>query len=90
MESQFVPEDYVRSTVRDTTEERINSVNQQLHSRSFLERIIEDFRLYGFGNQEFVMETAVDADAQPNGDQSGRGTRLSSLISRPSHIKLVM
>ena len=60
VESQFVPEDYVRSTVRDTTEERINSVNQQLHSRSFLERIIEDFRLYGFGNRNFLMETAVD------------------------------
>ena len=60
VESQFVPEDYVRSTVRDTTEERINSVNQQLRSRSFLERIIEDFRLYGFGKQDFLMEAAVD------------------------------
>jgi polysaccharide chain length determinant protein (PEP-CTERM system associated) len=60
VESQFVPEDYVRSTVRDTTEERINSVNQQLRSRSFLERIIEDLRLYGFGTKGFLMEAAVD------------------------------
>jgi polysaccharide biosynthesis transport protein len=60
VESQFVPEDYVRSTVRETMEERINSIKQQLHSRAFLGRIIEDFGLYGSGGKEFVMETAIE------------------------------
>jgi polysaccharide chain length determinant protein (PEP-CTERM system associated) len=60
VESQFVPEDYVRSTVRDTAEDRINSIRQQLNSRSFLQRIIEELQLYGFASQRnFVMESAV-------------------------------
>jgi len=57
-----VSEDYVRPTVRSTPEDRINSIREQLASRSFLERMIEQLRMYGYGTRlDFVMETAVKA-----------------------------
>jgi polysaccharide chain length determinant protein (PEP-CTERM system associated) len=44
--SQRVPESYVRSTVTDRIEDRLQSLKEQILSRSRLERIIEDLNLY--------------------------------------------
>jgi uncharacterized protein involved in exopolysaccharide biosynthesis len=43
---QRVPENYVRSTVTARIEDRLNSISQQILSRTRLERIIQDFDLY--------------------------------------------
>jgi polysaccharide chain length determinant protein (PEP-CTERM system associated) len=61
VEEPMVSEDYVRPTVRSTPEDRINSIRQQLASRTFLQRMIEQFQMYGYGRSGFDMEAAVKA-----------------------------
>jgi polysaccharide chain length determinant protein (PEP-CTERM system associated) len=41
-----VPDDYVRSTITARIEDRLNSITQQIQSRSSLERFITQFDLY--------------------------------------------
>ena len=43
---QRVPEDYIKSTVTATIEDRLSSISDQILSRSRLERIITDLDLY--------------------------------------------
>lgn len=47
IESQRVPQDYVKSIVTEDTAQRINTISQQILSTSNLEKIINDFRLFG-------------------------------------------
>jgi polysaccharide chain length determinant protein (PEP-CTERM system associated) len=55
-----VSQDYVNATPGSTAEDRINSIREQLASRSFLERMIEQLQMYGYGTRsDFVMEEAV-------------------------------
>jgi polysaccharide chain length determinant protein (PEP-CTERM system associated) len=57
-----VPDDIVRSTVRGNARDRINAIRSQVQSRSFMERLIEQYRLQGYGSDlEFSMERAVEA-----------------------------
>ena len=56
---QRVPESYVRSTVTARIEDRLQSIQQQIFSRSRLERIILDFDLYKTERQNAVMEDIV-------------------------------
>lgn len=57
---QRVPESYVRSTVVARIEDRLLSIQQQILSRSRLERIILDFDLYPEERQRLVMEDVVE------------------------------
>jgi polysaccharide chain length determinant protein (PEP-CTERM system associated) len=57
---QRVPETYVRSPVTTRIEDRLRTINQQIHSRSRLERIIKEFNLYPELRQ-IGMENAVEA-----------------------------
>ena len=43
---QQVPESYVRSTVTTRIEDRLQSISQQILSRTRLERIVQDLNLY--------------------------------------------
>ena len=43
---QRVPESYVRSTVTTRIEDRLQSISQQILSRTRLEQIVQDFNLY--------------------------------------------
>ena len=62
VESSFIPEDLVRPIVRTTVDDRINAIREQFSSRSFLERMIIDFRLYGYGTTKgFIMKNALEA-----------------------------
>jgi polysaccharide chain length determinant protein (PEP-CTERM system associated) len=56
---QRVPESYVRSTVTTKIEDRLQSISQQILSRTRLERIIQDFDLYKSERQAHVMEDVV-------------------------------
>lgn len=56
---QRVPEGYVKSTVTSRLEERLSSLNQQILSRSRLERIILDFNLYPSERRILAMEDVV-------------------------------
>lgn len=46
VEAQKVPEEFVRSTVTIPIEERLQSISQQILSRTRLERVIEKYHLY--------------------------------------------
>lgn len=46
LEAQRVPQNYVSSTISDSLENRLNTIYQQVHSRTNLEKIIKDFQLY--------------------------------------------
>lgn len=57
-----IAEDYVRPIVRMSPAERIDEIRVQVRSRSFLERIVQEFQLFGYGVlNDFNMEKAVDA-----------------------------
>src|SRR5688572_12753674 len=58
---QRVPESYVRSTVTTRIEDRLQSITQQILSRTRLERIIQDFDLYVDDRKTGIMEDIVEA-----------------------------
>jgi len=58
---QRVPEEYVRSTVTTRIEDRLQSLVQQILSRSRLERIIQDFDLYVEERRTGIMEDVVES-----------------------------
>jgi polysaccharide chain length determinant protein (PEP-CTERM system associated) len=57
---QRVPETYVKSTVTAKIEDRLQSITQEILSRTRLERIIRDFDLYGAERRTRLMETIVE------------------------------
>ena len=57
---QRIPESYVRATVTSRIEDRLQSIGQQILSRTFLERIILDFDLYSKARKTTVMENIVE------------------------------
>jgi polysaccharide chain length determinant protein (PEP-CTERM system associated) len=57
---QRVPESYVRSTVTARVEDRLQSISQQILSRTRLERIIHDFTLYDTELRTRLMEDIVE------------------------------
>jgi polysaccharide chain length determinant protein (PEP-CTERM system associated) len=57
---QQVPESYVRSTVTTRIEDRLQSISQQILSRTRLERIIQDFNLYTRERESGIMEDIVE------------------------------
>ena len=57
---QQVPESYVRSTVTSRIEDRLQSISQQILSRTRLERIIQDFNLYERERQVGIMEDVIE------------------------------
>jgi polysaccharide chain length determinant protein (PEP-CTERM system associated) len=58
---QRVPETYVRSTVTTRIEDRLQSISQQILSRTRLEKIIQDFNLYADRRNEDILENIVEA-----------------------------
>jgi len=57
---QRVPEAYVRSTVTTRIEDRLQSIAQQILSRTRLERVIQDFNLYTEERRVGIMEDVVE------------------------------
>ena len=57
---QRVPEAYVKSTVTTRIEDRLQSISQQILSRTNLERIIKDFNLYAEERKTGIMEDIVE------------------------------
>ena len=54
-----VPESYVRTTVNTRLEDRLQSIAQQVLSRTRLEKIIDDFNLYARQRRTGLMEDIV-------------------------------
>jgi len=57
---QQVPESYVRSTVTTKIEDRLQSLKQQILSRTKLEQIIRDNNLYAKERADGIMEDVVE------------------------------
>jgi polysaccharide chain length determinant protein (PEP-CTERM system associated) len=57
---QRVPENYVKSTVTARIEDRLQSIQQQILSRTRLERVIQDFNLYEEERRTGIMEDIVE------------------------------
>jgi polysaccharide chain length determinant protein (PEP-CTERM system associated) len=57
---QRVPEAYVRSAITTRIEERLQSISQQILSRTRLERIIQEFNLYADRRKTEIMEDIVE------------------------------
>jgi tyrosine-protein kinase Etk/Wzc len=55
---RVLPEDYIGSIVRDSVTARIDFIRQQLRSRTFLERIVQEFQLAGTRPDE--LEQAIE------------------------------
>src|SRR5688572_5540233 len=53
MTPRLVPEDYIRSLDRQTNNDQMEFVRQQLQSRTFLQRIIQEFHLAEPGPEGF-------------------------------------
>ena len=58
--AQKVPEDYVRSIVSTRVEDRLDSLNQKILSRTRLERIVENLNLYSDVRRTGTMEDVVE------------------------------
>jgi len=61
IQAQRVPENYVQSIVDSDTSSRINTLSQQILSRTNLEKIIKDFDLFvGPGYENVFMEEKIE------------------------------
>ena len=61
VEGQQVPQNYVQSIVSEDTAQRINTISQQILSRTNLEKIISDFDLFdGPGTENMFLEDKVE------------------------------
>ncbi|MGZ3536793.1 MAG: Wzz/FepE/Etk N-terminal domain-containing protein, partial [Thermodesulfobacteriota bacterium] len=46
VQPQAIPENYVRATLTDTVANRLNTISQEILSRTRLEKVIQEFELY--------------------------------------------
>jgi polysaccharide chain length determinant protein (PEP-CTERM system associated) len=75
---QKVPESYVKSTVTETLESRVQSIKPTILSRTRLEQIITEFNLYPEERQRRPMEDVV---AHMRNDDVAIGTRGGDSVS---------
>ena len=60
VQPQRIPESYVRSTLTDSISERLNTISQEILSRTRLEKVINEFNLYADITKKFHMEEIVE------------------------------
>jgi len=93
---QRVPTDYVRSVVSTDIDQRISTIKQQILSRTNLERIIEEFKLFSgpenadmfMENKIAVMRERIDVDVIRSSRRSGADA--FSVSYRASDPQMVM
>ena len=60
VQAQRVPESYVRPTLTESVSERLNTISQEILSRTRLERVIKEFNLYSDLLNKLHMEEIVE------------------------------
>lgn len=60
VEAQKVPEEYVKSAVTGSVEDRLSTIKQQILSRTLLTKIIDRYGLYKEGSQQMVTEEIIE------------------------------
>jgi polysaccharide chain length determinant protein (PEP-CTERM system associated) len=89
---QRVPESYVRSTITTRIEDRLQSISQQILSRTRLERIIQDFNLYPDERRTGITEDIVQRMRTQHIDirvQKGDAFSVSYIGSDPKTVMQV-
>lgn len=92
VQQQSVPTEYVRSVVTSSINQRINTISQQILSRSNLEKIIDQFGLYKdrpdmyMEDKVFQMRSRVEVKIE----QARHGTEAFSIRFRGSDPQRVM
>lgn len=88
IESQQIPEEYVRATVRSYVEERLQAITQQIISRPNLTRIINEFNLYADMRKKYATEVVIDRmrkdislDTISSADIRGRGSSAAKTVA---------
>jgi len=60
VQPQAIPESYVRSTITDTVVNRLNTISQEILSRTRLEKVIQEFNLYADIRKSLHLEEIVE------------------------------
>jgi succinoglycan biosynthesis transport protein ExoP len=88
VQPQSIPENYVRPTITDTVSNRLDTIAQQIMSRTLLENVIQQFNLYGDlrkkVSREEVVETmrkAIQVKIEKVGEENKQRTRNIFTIS---------
>ena len=96
VEGQTVPDDYVRSLVDESVGERLNTMSQQILSRTNLEKIIDEFKLFeGAERQGMFMEDKVaslrnDISISIAGDRRRGPTNAFTISFKGTEPQMVM
>ncbi|HKQ33753.1 MAG TPA: Wzz/FepE/Etk N-terminal domain-containing protein, partial [Nitrospiraceae bacterium] len=90
VESQKIPEEYVKALIGSSIEERLNSIQQQVMSRTLLAQMIQEFNLYqdvvSQGGSEAVIERLrKDIRVTTSATRSARGGVDAFAISFAHH-----
>lgn len=90
VEGQKIPENYVQAVIGPTIEERLNSLQQQVMSRTVLTKMIEEFGLYPEMIRASGMDVAVekvrkDIKVETMGAHSPRGSGIDSFSISFAH-----
>jgi len=64
VEPQQVPKEFVRSVVTDDANSMLNIISQQITSRTYLERIVDDFNLMPKNRPDILIEDVIEAIKQ--------------------------
>jgi polysaccharide chain length determinant protein (PEP-CTERM system associated) len=60
VQAQSIPENFVRSTITDSVINRLNTISQEILSRTRLERVIQEFDLYADLRNKVPMEVVIE------------------------------
>ena len=98
VQPQSVPENYVRPTITESVASRLNTISQEILSRTRLEKVIEEFNLYPDLRKkvpkEEVVETmrkAIEVKVQePRGDRRNPSTNSFTISYEGSEPRTVM
>lgn len=90
---QRVPESFVPSTVTTDVEDRLNTIRQQILSRTRLEQIIQEFQVFPEQRATAPMETLVDVMRRERigvSVQRGRGTQAFEVSFQDTNPRVAM
>jgi len=60
VQPQAVPESYVRSTITDSVANRLNTISQEILSRTRLEKVIQEFNMYADLRNKIPLEEIIE------------------------------
>ncbi len=97
VQPQAIPENYVRPTVTDTVANRLNTISQEILSRTRLEKVIQEFNLYPEIRKARpleevieIMRTAIDVRVQePRRDATTNSFSVSYEGEEPKIVMMV-